>query len=280
MPHAKPKDIFKRITDSLVKTYPERERMAIAKNYLLDRFHIDSIKLAINSPVAIDESLLTHDLRQLANGSPYQHVVGFTLFYGRKFICNQHALIPRPETEELVDLIIKENKIESPSILDIGTGTGCIPVCLKAEIHNAQCLGIDISHEALELAKRNADKNEVDVRFSRVDILKEGLEYGQYDIIVSNPPYIPNADRAIMHSNVLDHEPEVALFVEDNDPLIFYRTIAEKALKSLRPNGKLYFEIHESFGNEMLELLNTLGYADVCIRKDLQGKDRMISAHL
>jgi len=280
MPHAKPKDIFNRIVSSLVDVYPERERLAIAKNYLADRFHIDSIKLAINSPQPINESLLTHDLRQLAKGTPYQHVVGFTIFYRRKFVCNQHALIPRPETEELVDLIIKENKIEDPFILDIGTGTGCIPICLKAEIHNAQCLGIDISSEALELANKNADKNEVDVEFSQVNILKEGLKPAQYNIIVSNPPYIPNADRAIMHPNVLDHEPDIALFVKNDDPLIFYRIIAKKALEALRPKGKLYFEIHENYGSEIFELMRSIGYVDICIHKDLQGKDRMISAHL
>ncbi|OEK03216.1 protein-(glutamine-N5) methyltransferase, release factor-specific [Roseivirga sp. 4D4] len=280
MPQAKPKDIFKRITSSLTETYPERECVAIAKNYLADRFHIDSIKLAINSPMAIDESLLTHDLRQLANGTPYQHVVGFTIFYGRNFICNQHALIPRPETEELVDLIIKENDIEAPSILDIGTGTGCIPICLKAEIQDADCVGMDISGQALELAKNNAYKNNIDINFRKGDILSEGLPSNQYDIIVSNPPYIPNADRSIMHTNVLDHEPDIALFVEDNDPLVFYRTIAEKALTSLRPKGKLYFEIHENYSSQVLDLMDKLGYADICIKKDLQGKDRMISAQL
>ncbi len=280
MPHAKPKDIFNRITNLLIETYPERERMAIAKNYLADRFHIDSIKLAINSPIAIDDSLLTHDLRQLANGTPFQHVIGFTIFYGRKFICNKHALIPRPETEELVDLIIKENDIEAPSILDIGTGTGCIPICLKAEIPGAECIGMDISNKALELAKKNADKNDIDVYFKKGDILSEGLQSNQYDIIVSNPPYIPNADRQIMHTNVLDYEPEIALFVEDSDPLIFYRIIAEKALEALKSKGKLYFEIHEDYSLEILELLGGLGYTDIRIEEDLQGKDRMISARL
>ncbi|MBO3699364.1 peptide chain release factor N(5)-glutamine methyltransferase [Roseivirga sp. E12] len=278
MPLVRPKEIFVRIKSTLTEVYDERESTAIAKNYLADRFHIDSIKLAINSPFSIDESLLTHDLRRLTHGTPYQHIVGFTEFYGRKFLTNQHALIPRPETEELVDWIVRENQISSPSILDIGTGTGCIPISLKAEIPNAECSAMDISAGALDLAEKNAKKNEVDVCFLQVDILNEALESNRYDIIVSNPPYIPNADRNQMHINVLDHEPDIALFVADETPLIFYQVIAEKSIDALRKGGHLFFEIHESLGQQVIELLASFGYSKIELRKDLQGKDRMIKA--
>jgi len=270
------KDLFQQILSALTDIYDERESMAIAKNYLTDRLHIDKIKLSLNTEVAFDESLLAHDLRQLVNGTPYQHVVGFTFFYGRKFITNHHALIPRPETEELVDWVVKENKISSPIILDIGTGTGCIPISIKSEIPDASCTGVDVSSDALQVAKNNAAKNEVTVKFSELDILKEDLPENTFNTIVSNPPYIPNADRALMHKNVLDYEPGLALFVDDESPLVFYQAIAEKAVKSLKKGGKLYFEIHEDFGKAVCELLSSLGYSAIELRKDLQGKDRMI----
>ncbi len=278
MPTARSKDLFKQIISSLSDVYDERESMAIAKNYLTDRLHIDRMKLSLNTEIAFDESLLRHDLRQLVNGTPYQHVVGFTIFYGRKFLTNKHALIPRPETEELVDWIVKDNEISTPMILDIGTGTGCIPISLKGEIPGASCTGVDVSEEALRVAKNNASKNEMVVDFSFLDILKEDLSEKAFDIIVSNPPYIPNADRAQMHKNVLDYEPDLALFVDDESPLIFYQAIAKKAAHSLKKGGKLYFEIHENFGKEVCELLSSLGYFDVELRKDLQGKDRMVKA--
>ncbi len=276
MPTARSKDLFQQILSSLSDVYDERESMAIAKNYLADRLHIDRMKLSLNTEIAFDESLLRHDLRQLVNGTPYQHVVGFTIFYGRKFLTNKHALIPRPETEELVDWIVKDNEILTPMILDIGTGTGCIPISLKGEIPEASCTGVDVSEEALKVAKNNASKNEMVVDFSFLDILKEDLSGKEFDIIVSNPPYIPNADRALMHKNVLDYEPDIALFVDDRTPLVFYQAIAEKAIISLKKGGKLYFEIHENFGAEVCQLFSALGYSDIELRKDLQGKDRMV----
>jgi len=276
MPTARSKDLFQQILSSLSDVYDERESMAIAKNYLADRLHIDRMKLSLNTEIAFDESLLRHDLRQLVNGTPYQHVVGFTIFYGRKFLTNKHALIPRPETEELVDWIVKDNEILTPMILDIGTGTGCIPISLKGEIPEASCTGVDVSEEALKIAKNNASKNEMVVDCSFLDILKEDLSEKEFDIIVSNPPYIPNADRALMHKNVLDYEPDIALFVDDRTPLVFYQAIAEKAIISLKKGGKLYFEIHETSGAEVCQLLSALGYSDIELRKDLQGKDRMV----
>lgn len=280
MPTVKAKDLFKELKDTLLSIYDERESIAIAKNYLLDRFHLDAVKLAMNSETSISKSLLSNDLKKLKSGIPYQYVVGFTIFYGRKFITNKHALIPRPETEELVDWIINENSIESPSILDIGTGSGCIPISLKREIESSFCSGLDVSAEALALAKTNARNNDAEINWAKKDILNDDLPDRTYDIIVSNPPYIPVSDKSLMHKNVLDYEPEVALFVYDNDPIIFYREIAKKAVKTLKSNGKLYFEIHEGFATDVVDLLNTLDYKKVEVKKDLQGKDRMIRAVL
>lgn len=279
MPTVRSKDIFIQIKTALSSVYDERESMAIAKNYLIDRLHIDSIKLALNTEIAVDESLLKHDLRQLANGSPYQHIVGFTEFYGRNFLTNKHALIPRPETEELVDWIVKEYKDLAPAILDIGTGTGCIPISLKAEIPSASCMGMDISTDALAVARNNATKNNAEVDFLELDILKEDLLANTYDIVVSNPPYIPNSDKVSMHKNVLDHEPAIALFVDDQEPLIFYQAIAKKSREALKKGGVLFFEIHENFGHQVTELLASLGYSGIELKKDLQGRDRMIKAN-
>ncbi len=278
MPKAKAKDLFKAIKEALTTVYDEREGVSIAKNYLLDRLRIDSIKLALNSEIVYDEGLFSHDLRRLKNGIPYQHVVGFTEFYGLRFISNKHALIPRPETEELVDWIIRENEQLSPDILDIGTGTGCIPICLKKEIQDSKCIGIDVSEEALTLAKTNAKKNEAEIEFMVQNILIDDLPNQQFDIIVSNPPYIPDADKEMMHRNVLEHEPGLALFVPDSDPIIFYTTIAQKATERLKNEGYLYFEIHECFGNEIESMLISTGYTDVIVKKDMQNKDRMIRA--
>ncbi|HEY9117065.1 MAG TPA: peptide chain release factor N(5)-glutamine methyltransferase [Roseivirga sp.] len=275
------KDLLRQVINELTNLYEEREVSALARHYLQDRFHVDGIKLAMNSPIHFDAKLLEHDLRLLRASTPLQHVVGFSEFFGRKFKTDPEALIPRPETEELVKWIIDDfhriNKSTNQQInlLDIGTGTGCIPITLALEIEGLNASGIDISGEALSLAKKNAEQLNAEVVFAQVDILSEDLK-GAYDIIVSNPPYIPEADRAQMHSNVLEHEPELALFVPNDDPLLFYRTIAQKARQVLNLGGSLYFEIHESFGQATQSLLEAQGFTNVQIKQDLQGKDRMV----
>ncbi|WP_420388136.1 peptide chain release factor N(5)-glutamine methyltransferase [Roseivirga sp.] len=264
----------------MANLYEEREVSALARHYLHDRFHVDAMKLAMNSPIHFDEKLMHHDLRLLRAATPLQHVVGFGEFYGRRFKCGPEALIPRPETEELVNWVIegiRELGKQEIYLLDIGTGTGCIPITLALEISGLKADGIDISTKALNLAMRNAELLKADVTFSELNILEEDLN-GQYDIIVSNPPYIPESDKNQMHSNVLEHEPGQALFVPNNDPLLFYRTIAQKAQPSLNAGGLLYFEIHESYGPEVKSLLEDEGYNQVTIRKDLQSKDRMVMA--
>lgn len=278
MAEAPAKDLHRQVINQLLNLYEEREVNALAKHYLHDRFHADAMKLAMNSPIHYDEHLLNHDLRLLSAGTPLQHVVGFAEFYGRRFKSTPAALIPRPETEELVNWILEDNKQINHQItlLDIGTGTGCIPISLTLEAANIKAEGIDISEEAIDLARLNARQLEAKVDFNRLDILNEELTENTYDIIVSNPPYIPEKDKENMHTNVLKHDPALALFVPDNDPLLFYRVITEQAIKALKPNGMLYFEIHEQYGEEVLALLKSNGFNHCELKKDLQEKDRMV----
>lgn len=217
-------------------------------------------------------------LEALMRQEPIQYILGKAPFYGREFRVSNAVLIPRNETEELVHLIIKENKIPNPSILDIGTGSGCIPISLALEIPGSKVAALDISVEALAVAKENARKLQASVDFYQVDIIKDSIPVDNLDIIVSNPPYVKYSEKELMHPNVLDHEPHVALFVFDEDPLIFYREIAIKAKHSLKPEGKLYFEINEGLGKQTAELIIDQGYQQVRIHQDLNGKERMVSA--
>lgn len=218
------------------------------------------------------------DLERLKMGEPIQYILGKAPFYGHEFYVSPATLIPRNETEELVHLILKENKSAGLKVLDIGTGTGCIPISLALEMAGPEVYGLDVSPEALDIARKNAKFLRANVTFLQADILKEIPSVKDVDILVSNPPYIPEAEKAEMHRNVLDFEPALALFVSNEDPLIFYRVIAEKGLDILKMDGKLYFEINENFGNAVLNLLMKLGYRNPEIIKDLNGKDRIVKA--
>ena len=218
------------------------------------------------------------DFERLKNGEPIQYILGKGPFYGRDFYVSADTLIPRNETEELVHLIIKENPTSGLRILDIGTGTGCISISLALEMNLPEVFAVDVSEEALEIATKNAEELGAKVIFSRCNILSELPKVEELDILVSNPPYIPVREKAEMHRNVLDFEPELALFVSNEDPLIFYRTIAEKGKQLLKPDGKLYFEINEKYGEEVAFLLRETNYSEVKILKDLNGKDRMVKA--
>jgi release factor glutamine methyltransferase len=221
---------------------------------------------------------LWDDFDRLKKGEPIQYILGKAPFYGHEFLVNSYTLIPRNETEELVHLILKENKSPGLKVLDIGTGTGCIPISLALELNKAEVYGLDISKEALEVAHQNAKLLHAEVSFLKCNILDELPPVEDLDILVSNPPYIPEMGKAEMHRNVLDFEPELALFVPNEDPLLFYRVIAEKGKKLLKPGGKLYFEIHEEFGADVLSLLEEKEYDELRLLKDLNGKDRMITA--
>ena len=218
---------------------------------------------------------------ELKKDKPLAQIIGEWEFYGLKFKVNEHTLIPRPETEELVQLIVNENgEHDNLNILDIGTGTGCIPISLKNELKNTNITAFDVSNEALKIAKKNAALNNLEVNFKKVDILGADNQdlISELDIIVSNPPYIPQKEKELMHKNVLDFEPELALFVDDTEPLLFYDKIADFALHHLKQNGKLYFEINENYGQETKQLLINKGFKNVLVIKDLNEKDRMIKA--
>jgi release factor glutamine methyltransferase len=232
----------------------------------------------------VDEEKLSPDLlsdfERLKTGEPIQYILGFGPFYGREFSVTSDTLIPRNETEELVHLIIKENPTPGLKILDIGTGTGCIPITLALELKTPQVYAVDISEPALKIAKKNAERLLATVSLKQCDILNETPALENLDILVSNPPYVPASDKEQMHENVLAHEPWVALFVPDEDPLLFYRAISEKGKLLLRPGGKIYFEIYEGYAKEVANLLLEMHYDSVMIHRDLNGKERMISAVL
>lgn len=219
---------------------------------------------------------LLDDFERLKKGEPIQQILGKAPFYGREFQVSRDTLIPRNETEELVHLIIKDNPQSGLKILDIGTGTGCIPITLFLEMNEAEVYGLDVSESALAIAQKNAEALIAKVRWVQQDILEEGIPIRDLDILVSNPPYIPEKGKEKMHRNVLDFEPELALFVPDEDPMLFYRRIAILGKKALKPKGKLYFEIHEDYGKDVQNLLFDLGYSEVEIIPDLNGKDRMV----
>lgn len=219
-------------------------------------------------------------IAQLKQEKPIQYILGETEFYGLRFLVNENTLIPRPETEELVDLIINRQKAKVKSkklkILDVGTGSGCIAISLVKNLPEAKIFALDVSEKALETAKKNAEINKVEVEFLHQSILETEDLKQQFDIIVSNPPYVRNLEKEEIKKNVLEYEPHLALFVEDNDPLIFYRKIAQLAQKNLSENGKLYFEINQYLGKETVELLESLGFQNIELIKDVYGNDRMI----
>jgi release factor glutamine methyltransferase len=255
---------------------------------ILEKLHgLKRIDLALKPETVIDGIHLKQwksIVSDLKSYKPIQYILAETEFYGLPFLVNENVLIPRSETEELVQLIISKNlKIQESknlTILDIGTGSGCIPIALKKNLPNAEVYAIDVSEKALATAQKNAELNNVEVHLMLKDILEtEDLEQ-QFDIIVSNPPYVRNLEKAEINSNVLEYEPHLALFVEDNDALLFYRKITKLAKKNLNENGQLYFEINQYLGKETAALVESFGFKNVKLIKDIYGNDRMISAAL
>lgn len=217
-------------------------------------------------------------VKRLQNGEPIQYILGVTEFYGLDFKVTSSVLIPRPETEELVEWILLDTKQLNPHILDIGTGSGCIAVALAKKMKYATVEAWDISEEALEVAQQNAIDNSVSVKFSRVDVLALQNYKKKFDIIVSNPPYIKESEKVLMSKNVLEFEPHKALFVSNNDALLFYNRIADIAMQQLNKNGLLFFEINQSYGQEIVQLLQDKNYVDIQLKKDISGNYRMIRA--
>lgn len=248
----------------------------------IDRVMNKEVKMSASA-----ERQLENYTKQLLTHKPVQYVLHEAWFAGMKLYVDENVLIPRPETEELVDLLIKDylkqfNASNTPnrkkSILDIGTGSGCIPIALKKKLREPTVYAVDISEMALGVAKRNAELNDADIEFKLCDILdkQQWENLPTVDIIASNPPYIPYSEKSMMHGNVTAHEPHVALFVPDNDPLIFYKAIAQFAKIKLLPGGMIYLEMHESLGESVKDLFSFIG--EVQIKNDMQGKQRFLIA--
>jgi release factor glutamine methyltransferase len=262
---------------------------------ILEKLHgLKRIDLALNPQTVMDGAHLKqwkNIVTELKKQRPVQYILGETAFYGLSFLVNENTLIPRPETEELVELIIESTNYELRNtklkVLDIGTGSGCIAISLAKHLPTSEVYAIDVSEKALAVAKKNSELNDVKVNYINVDILKindlkELATHNpqlatQFDVIVSNPPYVRNLEKDEIKPNVLEYEPHLALFVDDIDPLLFYRKIAELANKNLNPNGKLYFEINQYLGNETIKLLEDFGFRNVELKKDIYGNDRIIS---
>lgn len=263
----------------LIDYFPEQEINSMLYVVLDKTFNIQKKDVLLATERKFSESELLkiiYIVKDLKKHKPLAYILGEWEFYGLPFKVNEHTLIPRPETEELVQLILAENTQENLSILDIGTGSGCIAVSLKKNKPIAIISAFDVSKQALETAENNALLNDVAINFKQIDILNSPNLVEKYDIIVSNPPYIPLKDINEMDKNVTDFEPHLALFVEDNNPLIFYKAIAEFAKNHLSDKGKLYVEIHEKLGNEVKALFESVGFKQVVIVKDLNEKDRMV----
>ena len=240
------------------------------------------LQMHLNQTETLPESKIMQIMEivnRLCKSEPIQYILGETEFYGLKFNVSPGVLIPRAETEELVDWIVKA-EADGKSLLDIGTGSGCIPIAISKNTNMERIEGWDISEEALNIARANADRNDAQVQFSNQDIFNPaGIdEHTKWEVIVSNPPYVLKEESAWMEKNVLDFEPHLALFVPDHDPLLFYRAIAQFARVHLPPHGRLYFEINEKMGDQTSALLQELGFVEILTRKDLQGKVRMIKA--
>ena len=278
------KDIRNYYCEQLCSIYDKDEANAMILILLEHYFNIDRVKMALEPQLRLSESeMLTFHfaVKDLLKNKPIQYIIGETEFCDLKFKVNESTLIPRPETSELVTKIIESQKPKAKSqksILDIGTGSGCIAISLAKHIPNCKVYALDISEKALETAKTNAINNNVDATFIHDDILslKNNIET-KFDIIVSNPPYVRELEKAEMRDNVLNWEPHTALFVSDNDPLIFYRNILVFAKTHLEKNGEVWFEINEYLGKEMTSLCKEMGFSDVEIYKDFRGRERICS---
>ena len=261
--------------------YPDNELRGFGNwilEHLFDYTITDALLNADRTLTEKNSSDLEFIIKHLKQEKPIQQIVGYSWFYGRKFLLNEHVLIPRPETEELVDWMLKDS-LNDRSILEVGTGSGCIAITLALNT-NATIVSIDVSELALKQAKSNALALNALVAFCKADVLDDSSceSFGCFDVIVSNPPYVLESDKQMMSNNVLEYEPHLALFVSSDDPLLFYRAIATMATRKLNANGVLYFEIHENYGQEALDMLSLKGFKELELRKDLQGKDRMVKA--
>ena len=276
-------------TDTLKEIYPKTEIDTFFFLLIEEKLNLQRVDSVMHPDFLIIDAILSElkvILKRLLKEEPIQYIIGNTEFYGLPFKVNKNTLIPRPETEELVEWVLKEvtelqiRKIEKISILDIGTGTGCIPISLAKNLSNSSISAIDVSGDALKVAQQNATLNNVEISFLEMDILETKELPQQYNLIVSNPPYIRELEKGEIKNNVLENEPHLALFVEDNNPLIFYSKIADLARIHLKKGGLLFFEINQYLGKETVEMLKQKDYNTITLKKDLFGNDRMVKAIL
>ncbi len=270
--------------DRLAAIFSPTELKSMWTQIICKRMNWSTSDLLLNQQERLSESDLLYVrgfVKGLLNHEPFQYLLGETEFFGLSISCDARALIPRPETEELVEWIIESTK-DPKRIIDICSGTACISLALKSKFRNALVQALDFSRDALNLGEENARKLQLDIEVIHEDALNFSIAFlsqeMKYDVIVSNPPYIPNNERMTMSKHVLEHEPEMALFVDDVDPIIFYKEIIKLADKKLVKGGLLFFELHESFGNEVKECIQLFGFEEIEIRNDLQGKSRMLKA--
>ena len=270
------------IKSALAAAYPEGEVRAFVRILFEEWMHYSTVDIYMRAdsevpPFVVEK--MRYAVQRLLRYEPIQHIVGVAHFHGHRFAVSKHTLIPRPETEQLVDMIVDRNQdVPDLCVLDIGTGSGCIACSLARALRFAEVHAFDISQPALDLAAENARNLGVKVAFHHVDILNAVPQPQQFHIIVSNPPYICMHEQQLMEDNVLRYEPHSALFVPDNDPLLFYRAIARYASVALKPGGKLYFEINAAYGNDTANLLSNFHFADIEVVRDFYGRDRFVSA--
>lgn len=277
-------DIIQYVRKCLKDVYPEEEIASFIFILFESYCKLNKTGLLSGKREYINESellLIYNAVKELEHHKPIQYITGTTWFYGLEFIVEPAVLIPRPETEELVEIIIKENKNNgSQKILDIGTGSGCIAVSLKKYLPFAEISAMEVAQEALEIARGNSEKNNSDIHFIHADILNE-KQWGKkkYDIIVSNPPYVKESEKKMMSKNILDYEPAQALFVSDTNPLIFYNAIFSFSSRQ-KNKTKIYLEINESMAEELIALANTYNISEINIVKDIHGKNRFFICEL
>lgn len=279
------KELIDTIIDNLQPLYDRREAAAIANLYVQSRTGLPNYEVALRKNESVSDSLqnlFREDIISLKRGVPVQHVLGEAEFYGLKFAVSPSVLIPRPETEELVQMVVNECSDQEVRILDIGTGSGCIAISLAKLLPQASVFATDISSDALEIAKKNAADNGVGVTFTRHDILSGTVPFmnTDFDIIVSNPPYVPFSDRSAMHVNVAEHDPEIALFVPDNDIFVFYRAIAKTGINVLKDNGIIFVETYHLHQERLAEMFKDNGYSRVGQIEDLNGKQRFLRVEI
>lgn len=273
------REIFLQLRDIASELYGEEEGRQIAEMIVLAKGAITRNELLIEADKELEIKDIDTIIAQLREWRPVQYIIGVASFDDMDLEVGEGVLIPRPETEGLVGWIASEAQ-QSAKIVDVCTGSGCIAIALRRRLSNSRVWGIDISKEALNIARRNAQKFAPSVEFIEGDALGDFSQCvdGKVDVVVSNPPYIPISHRELMRPNVTEHEPSIALFVDDNDPLLFYCLIARRARTMLHKGGKLYFEIYEDFADEMRVMLSSEGYSNIVVREDFRGKQRMVCA--